>query len=404
MGIFDRGIAGCIPLLGVASLSFVTTNAAPTLPSVSGVPAETAEGPCGVRGLGSRWAPPAGTWVRTSTYGVDDDNWLMGVTGITTLPDGRVLVYDGRLPAVKVLSGGDLELYRAFGRRGEGPGEFAFSPFLSLLPTAGGARNLVTGSDSLVYVFDTRKIEIFDLEGTPHATITGVAHGFDPNFTIRYLHAHEGTLFAVNDSLDRTGVRPRRFQVWTVETQGSERKVVEIPLQEPPRVGGGTFVPARQAVPLWAASGPCAVLVDGEANRGLRVHLPDGSADTIRLPPHEIPPPEPDPILGEVRSALGARGGGVPPGTAVTPTSVMRWSDLSLDPDGYVWIRPWVAPGDRVPGEVPVFRVDPATGDWEEDLVPAFPRAFGPPGVFYAVEEHPETDEVLVTRYAVRRH
>jgi hypothetical protein len=65
----------------------------------------------------------------------------------------------------------------------------------------------------------------------------------------------------------------------------------------------------------------------------------------------------------------------------VVPTAVVRWSEMVADPDGHLWIRPWEPPERRREGQVPVFRVDLSTGAVRSDTVPAFPRAFGEPGV-----------------------
>jgi len=46
----------------------------------------------------------------------------MTVSGLAVMPDGRVLVYDGRDARIKILSGGDLAPVKAFGRKGQGRG------------------------------------------------------------------------------------------------------------------------------------------------------------------------------------------------------------------------------------------------------------------------------------------
>lgn len=71
--------------------------------------------------------------------------------------------------------------------------------------------------------------------------------------------------------------------------------------------------------------------------------------------------------------------------------------DLILDPDGFVWLLP-VQPDQPVPGGVEVLRVPLGGGSVVTDTVPAFPRAFGPPGVYFGGIRGPN-DEILVKRY-----
>jgi hypothetical protein len=63
--------------------------------------------------------------------------------------------------------------------------------------------------------------------------------------------------------------------------------------------------------------------------------------------------------------------------------------DLVLDPDGYVWLLP-VQPSPRIPDGVEVVRAPLGGGSAVLDTVPAFPRAFGAPGVYYAETRGPD--------------
>jgi hypothetical protein len=74
--------------------------------------------------------------------------------------------------------------------------------------------------------------------------------------------------------------------------------------------------------------------------------------------------------------------------------------DLVADLDGYLWILP-VQPRGAEGAGVEVLRVAVGTGRAETDTVPAFPLAFGPPGVYYAALR--DADGVLsLVRYARR--
>jgi hypothetical protein len=173
----------------------------------------------------------------------------MTVSGLAVMPDGRVLVYDGRDARIKILSGGDLAPVKEFGRKGQGPGELTVSPFHGFGAKA-AVENLAAVGDSLIYIHDSRKVEIYDFDGASRGAIHDVSSGIFPPFTTRYIQAHGAELLVVSDSLDRTGARSRRFQTWAVRQDGSRRLVIELPLPAPPVVGGSVFTPAMQARPL----------------------------------------------------------------------------------------------------------------------------------------------------------
>lgn len=143
---------------------------------------------------------------------------------------------------------------------------------------------------------------------------------------------------------------------------------------------------------------------DGAGEWVVRLDRGTGRSDTLPLPRHEVPPYRPSDDsalvrgLAAVRARTGARGGAS--GKAV-PTALTRWSEMVVDPDGYLWIRPWRAPSDDA-APIEVVRVDLRTGRAERERVPAFPHAFGPPGTYYALEKDPETDEFLLAAFRRR--
>lgn len=106
-------------------------------------------------------------------------------------------------------------------------------------------------------------------------------------------------------------------------------------------------------------------------------------------------------MLGRVREVAASRGFQMPDVTKVQPAALWKWVDLTVDPDGHVWIKPWVRPENDAPG-TKVLRVDPSTRRVEKVRLPSFPKAFGAPGVDYVIETDPDTDELLVTRYERR--
>ena len=122
-------------------------------------------------------------------------------------------------------------------------------------------------------------------------------------------------------------------------------------------------------------------MADGESEWVLRYHTSNGAVDTLRLPSHKVPPPTQSPVPDALVAAMRSRGSSGPVSRGVVPTAVVPWSEMVADPDGHLWIRPWEPPERRRAGQVPVFRVDLSTGAVRADTVPAFPRAFGEPGV-----------------------
>jgi hypothetical protein len=153
-------------------------------------------------------------------------------------------------------------------------------------------------------------------------------------------------------------------------------------------VRGKSGVGPAQALPLWDSNGRCVVASDGAEPLLIYATL-GGRQDSV-------PIPIPDRVDRNERYA-DKLGGLVPPGGLAPPTAPTRIVDLVLDPDGFVWLLP-VQQDQPIPGGVEVLRVPLGRGAAVMDTVPAFPRAFGPPGVYYAGTRGPD-DEILVMRY-----
>jgi hypothetical protein len=123
------------------------------------------------------------------------------------------------------------------------------------------------------------------------------------------------------------------------------------------------------------------VASDGAAPLLVSTRLGGGSVDTARIPL---------PSAASSRESRSRMEGVLPPGYRIPPpTAAVRIRDLALDPDGYAWLLP-VQPAGGPPGGLLVVRVDVGTGHAVLDTVPAFPRAFGAPGVFYAETRTPD--------------
>jgi len=75
---------------------------------------------------------------------------------------------------------------------------------------------------------------------------------------------------------------------------------------------------------------------------------------------------------------------GVARDRTIPPALPLGVRDLSVDPDGWIWILP-VQPARGLDGGVEVVRVPIGHGNAVFDTVPAFPIAFEAQGAFYGI-------------------
>lgn len=350
---------------------------------------------------GSRWAAAGGSYARGPVYGREPDGWLSGVTGVAATQDGRVAVLDGASSRVVVLDD-SLRARGEFGRRGKAPGELSPSP-MTRLPSVRRTFNHLAASDSELYVFDGDAVEVFGWDGRFRRQVGGLGRARSGVFTLLSMRAAPGELVYGFDTLDLAGRKGRRLQTWAV-SGGRRRVVAELPLAAPAGGRGTAVMGSRQARALWAAWGNCVLMSDGAGEWVVRLDRESARSDTLPLPRHEVPPYRPsddDALARRLTAVMGGRGAGVGSSAGTAPTALTRWSEMVVDPDGYLWIRPWRAPSDDA-APIGVVRLDLRTGRAERERVPAFPRAFGPPGTYYALEKDPETDEILLASYQRR--
>lgn len=377
-------LAGC----GVSDAAQGGTTAA-----VSGAPGTA----CAFSPAPSRWA--GGGYGRAAVYG-REPGWLSSVTGLAATADGRVAVLDGNAARVVVLQG-PLRAVREFGRRGGGPGELQPN---ALMGMQGLQRtfNYLEATDTALFVYNAGGIDVFGWDGRFRRQYGGLTGGYIAPFTVRAMQAAPRGVLYGYDTLDVSGGRGHRLQTWVALGDDRRRLVAEVPMTPPPMRGTTFQVGTRQARALWAARNGCAAMSDGGSPWVARVDAGTGRVDTLRLPRHDVPPYDPaaDSRMSERMSrlggALGARGR---VGAGMEPTLLARWTEMVIDPDGYLWIRPWSPPEQREGQPVAALRVSLRTGAVERETLPAFPQAFGPPGVFYAVEKDAETDELLLVMY-----
>ncbi|HYW11589.1 MAG TPA: hypothetical protein VE871_06510, partial [Longimicrobium sp.] len=264
--------------------------------------------------------------------------------------------------------------------------------------------NYLEASDTALFVYNAGAVSVFGWDGRPRNQHGGLRGGFIAPFTFRAMHAGPRGLLYGYDTLDMTGGRGHRVQTWAVRDDGRRRLVAEVPATPPPMRGTTFQVGTRQARALWAARSGCVAMSDGGSQWLARVDAGSGRLDTLPLPRHDVPRYDPAQDARMARRMSGlqdALGGGARISGTLPPTLLARWTEMVIDPDGYLWIRPW-APAEERDGPVQAFRMSLQTGQVQPARLPAFPQAFGRAGEFYTIEKDPDTDEILLVQYRRR--
>jgi hypothetical protein len=355
----------------------------------------TATAECASRPQGSRWA---GEYRRTAVFGDSEDEALSGVVlaGIA-VADSTVYVMESGRAGLWLLRL-DLSVVRRVGREGHGPGEW--QPFGPV--NHGGSMRWVHASTTAVRVFEGERIQEFAPNGRFRRVLVNGAlqAGISP-LQSRLVFVGDSVLYGAGGydimaSVARgaDGLPGRDAPVdgrapWWVRMRAGDqdRPVLQLgltPLER--RVGVG---PA-QALPLWDADDVCVVASDGTEPLLVIAPLAGGGQDTVRVPlPDRAARPE---------DYAERMKGVIPPGMEIPrPSAAARIRDLLIDPDGFVWLLP-VQPSPRIAAGVEVVRVPLGGGAAVLDTVPAFPRAFGEPGVYYA-ETYADDGAIYVVRF-----
>ncbi len=342
-----------------------------------------------------QWLPRDPAPVRQAVYGATDDQ-AIGSFGGLGYWDGAVYLFDQVGPEVVVLSPDSLIPVHRFGRLGEGPGEFWGIARPLPLGRYVDFRFLSAGSSG-VAVYDGTGIELFDLAGLfERRYLEGVPASRVFGFRYVGLSEPDGRILFAVDTPGDGGAPERHLQTWAFDT-GNEptaashpRRLWELPLIHPPTTQYGFVVPRLQARPLWTVWGRCVVASDGAGDDLWVFNIDSGVVESHRLPDWPLPP------AGENDS-----GGRIPalPGSGAGPTARIRWEDLVVDPSGAAWVRQWSS-DPAAPARVAI--VDLRDGGIRDVTVPAFPRAFGDSGTYFAVEQATLTESYIVS-YTVGR-
>ena len=341
----------------------------------------TAEGP-------SRWTPgPAGLSL-TDRYGDAEGEALGAVAGVAS--NGRVVaLFDAAAPSLVVLDRRFGVLWRNE-RRGRGPGELQPYPLAS--PPGSYQQWLDAEGDTLA-VFDGARVTLFGVDGSIRRGPTLATPGLT-GYSSR-MELLDGALVYPRSGYDfMSSYEPASPRLRLVSSRDPERSLLEVELAPLPTRDGVPWLSADQAAPLWVVRGRCIYAVDGEEPRLLVSVVGSDRVDTI---PFELPAVHRT-AARQVFEREQAEALRLPPGRIPEPTAMKRMDALRVDPDGWVWIRPYQDPR---PGGMVVVRVRVPSGSTEVSTLPTFPVAFGATGELYALR-FSALHEAVLERWEVR--
>jgi len=335
----------------------------------------------------------AGEWAGAfaEAPGAGEEPGALGPIAGLSAEGGVLLAFDVGSVAVLVL---DSALHRSgsFGRKGKGPGEME-ADRATLFPAPGGNKDWLAGRGDSVIVYDGVRLSLFDGSGRFQRYLVGepMEIGMSPGLhRIRLVDG--GLLFGAGGHDPMSRAKPGKPARWELRRYSGSRPktLLSLDLPDLPKYGGAPFSGPGQAQAVWDANRACAVASDGSSPFVVVRELASGRVDTlpVSLPPS--PPPDDDAEMRELMKQMGQSHGPLP-----RATSPMRVRDLAIAPDGTIWLLP--RSGARPPaGPVEVLLIDPRTGGVRRDTVPAFPRAFGPSGTYYAVARDADRVERIV--------
>lgn len=351
------------------------------------------------RAEASAWHDPTGRFELVAEYGRGSDAWLGWVLGLDVSSDGTVYAYDGPNSRVIAFSS-DLIPLHEFGRSGRGPGDLTPVRWLR-----GRYHELdyLAVFENHVAVYDGLAISVFLSDGTLIRRLDGTTIPRFFPYSVKALEPTETGFLLTVDFRDRGQQTGRKLQTYLVGDH-TPTILFEVTLALPPIVGGSGFYSGpRQARPLWAGDRDYFYAMNGQDPFVFRYARTSGQLDSIRLPEDQVWPNRSESeasARSEMRQLVEMSGqigiGKIPPAT-----SIWNWAELAVDPDGYLWVRPW-RPRREGAGEIPVVMVQLASGIATFDTVPAFPQAFGVPGEFYSLSTDTTTDVPLIQKWSMR--
>lgn len=348
---------------------------------------------CTSRTEGSRWASGAAEYTESATYGTaGEDDWIEEIGGIASL-DSLVFMYDAGRARIVALDQG-LRPVRVLGREGRGPGELKRERDMGW---RGRGWRWLDVTDGKVAVFDGTRIQLFTPDGSDaDESFRGAVRSGAVTFETDRLRFWDGELVAASGGYRENANKGTVPNTWTLYRNGdrTSRPILSLVLTPRPADANGIpFTGPEQALPVWDMSNGCIVAGDGTDRLLVRSDLEGRAVDTLQLAIPDLGRPVVDAeqmgrLLG--LAGKGRRGGFLP------PSAVRQVELITIDPDGYVWILP-VQDSAAAGSGVEILRMSLQSGAVERDTVPAFPLAFGQPGVFYA--RGGDREEPVIARF-----
>lgn len=358
--------------------STLATAAALAWAGSASSPGQVAPPTCGASAEETRWISPS--YSQTHTYGLGDnaagpDQWIGSYGGLVAAGD-TLFLYDQSRPRIVQLSG-ELEERHAFGRAGDGPGEFNMPFPVTWIDDIAEGHVAFDGRHLVVY--DRHDFALFDAEGTLRWSSRIPLPTLSMGDGVRFVSPlnEEEIIFGL-DSLD---ARSRRLQLWKLrQSSPNDRELLwERPIPWRGREAEPYVTPhRREARSYWARHRDCVVVSDGGRHFLWMIDLSTLEPDSLSLPEWEVPEfgelPSDRRTLRIASQTLEAPNQG--------PALLKRWTGLIVDPDGHAWVGAWT----QSEKEHQAFVVSLASGRYQRLDLPAFPTAFGAPGVFYAAQ------------------
>lgn len=349
------------------------------------------------------WLPTDSHYVRTAAQGGDGAVWFGRIAG-AALVGRRLYVFDGGRARVLVFDDHLTSVEDSFGSSGQGPGELQSKGVASVPAEFGPRRWLMPGGRDGLIIFDGYRIQRFGADGSYLGLVMSTSAlgeaGLSPN-TARFGWAHDSLYFFAGgyDLFSSMGIRSASrgstpVFYGRVEAQGRAKSLLAMPLPRLPRDRRGVLTTgSRQALPRWALGPRCLWASDGSRPVFYRARRDGTGRDSIVLHLH-LPDPLPGTDAGDAQ--LRRKMGDNAP--LPKPTALWRIQDLLFDPAGRLWMR--LNPKRSSDSSVAVAVLDPGSGETSGFQVPAFPLAFGAPGVFYAATRD-SMDRPLVGRFSI---
>ena len=285
------------------------------------------------------------------------------VSGIAELPDGRVVLTQGAVPAVLFadLATGELD---TIGRSGEGPGEYRFPGDVFI-------------RDGRVHVFDfgPRRLTSWNFDGSLDSTLSiATMPGFDIAFdTMGYLYAEQPTtegFVVIGQELDSTRSKDSTY-IYRLRPNAAERDTVGRLFEignEIIRMGNGIARMRRlyQSADVWGVTPDGTLwIARGRENRVDR-RAPDGTW-TLGTPRPFTPIPTTEADRQKLPPFRGLPGDSV---ERELPKEKGPYQDAVGAPDGEVWTRLNQAAGFTRE----IYAIHPVSGTPERTV--SFPKGY----------------------------